>query len=411
MKYDQPTIFFKNTVVNSIRLILFLYFLWGSLLAQSQPVPGAANLNAYVPAFKGKQMGIATNHTAIIGTSHLVDTLLTLGIKIHKIFAPEHGFRGDAANGEWVQSSLDSKTNIPIVSLYGKNKIPKKEDLKDIDIMVFDMQDVGVRYFTYLSTLHYVMTACAEYHIPLWILDRHNPNGYAVDGPILDTARFSSMVGLHPIPILHGMTLGELAMMIKGEKWIPKAENLALYVVPVESYDHCNYYPLYHSPSPNLSTEAAILLYPSLGLFEGTVMSMGRGTVWPFEVLGAPWLDSTQFKTSFIPKEIKGKALKPPYQNIPCNGIKLTRFAIDTLSKNQEIHIEWLIQMYQLNGSTPDFFNAPSFFDKLSGNSGLRESIIKGLSASEIRKTWEPDLQAFRILRKPYMIYRGCDYK
>lgn len=411
MKYDQFKIRVKNTTANSFCIIYFLIFLLGSHSVRAEIIPGAARFNEYVPQLKGKKIALVANHTSQVGSVHLLDTLISLGLRIDKIFAPEHGFRGDAANGAAIAVAIDAKSGLPIVSLYGKSKKPKIKDLKGIDVVVFDMQDVGVRYYTYLSTLHYVMEACAENHITLWVLDRPNPNGHYVDGPVLDPKFTQSMVGLHPIPLVHGMTLGELARMIKGESWISNASELALFVVSVAHYDHNTPYVLPIAPSPNLPSEASIILYPSLGLFEGTLMSMGRGTDWPFEVLGAPWF--TRGTLEFTPINILGKAVNPPYLGQVCRGLKLTNFALDYLRDYQQIYLTWLIDSYVIYGKKADFFN--SFFDKLAGTPALRTAIIAGQTEEEIRASWQVDLSIFKSKRRSYLLYahdeaRGNQY-
>jgi len=423
MKYFQFKISFKNTLV-----LGFIYLFGGCFLQLNAFNPkknllnidgvsakiktGADQMDIYLSLLGNKNIAIVANQTSVIRGKHLVDTLLSRGIKIKKIFAPEHGFRGDAANGEHVKSGKDVKTGLPIISLYGKHVAPTDDDLKGIDIVIFDIQDVGVRYYTYLSTLHYVMESCAQFNKELIVLDRPNPNIHYVDGPLLDTA-FKSMVGLHPIPLVHGMTLGELARMIQGEKWIPNAQKLKLSVISVLNYNRNFKYHLPIAPSPNLPTNASIILYPSLGLFEGTIMSMGRGTDKPFECFGAPWLNSGTYE--FKPINIPGKAMNPPYLNQNCRGILLTEFAEDYLVNFQHVYIEWLVFLHQeyINylktlspeekSKQPPFFN--TFFKKLAGTEELQEQIEGGLSPEQIRKTWLTDIEAFKKRRSPYLIY------
>ncbi len=399
MKYDQFKYSLKNTTAYRFCIIFIFILSVRSLMATV--IPGAYQFSKYVPSLKGLKVAIVANHTSMIGNVHLVDTLLAQDVKVKKIFAPEHGFRGNAANGEHINNSIDKKSGLPIVSLYGKQKKPSSKELKGIDAIIFDMQDVGVRYYTYLTTMHYIMEACAENNISLWILDRPNPNGHYIDGPVLDPKFTQSMVGLHPIPLVHGMTLGELAMMIKGEKWISKANKLSLFVVPVKHYDHNTEYQLTIAPSPNLPTPASIILYPSLGLFEGTIMSMGRGTQWPFEVLGAPWFHEGKFQ--FTPNDIPGKAINPPYKGQLCKGLHLDNFAYDYLKDYQKIYLLWMIEMYKSYGSKPEFFN--SFFDKLAGTPDLKKQIIEGKTEAEIRASWESELQQFKKIRRNYLIY------
>jgi len=399
MKYDQFNYSLKNTTAYRFCIIFIFILSVRSLMATV--IPGAYQFSKYVPSLKGLKVAIVANHTSMIGNVHLVDTLLAQDVKVKKIFAPEHGFRGNAANGEHINNSIDKKSGLPIVSLYGKQKKPSSKELKGIDAIIFDMQDVGVRYYTYLTTMHYIMEACAENNISLWILDRPNPNGHYIDGPVLDPKFTQSMVGLHPIPLVHGMTLGELAMMIKGEKWISKANKLSLFVVPVKHYDHNTEYQLPIAPSPNLPTPASIILYPSLGLFEGTIMSMGRGTQWPFEVLGAPWFHEGKFQ--FTPNDIPGKAINPPYKGQLCKGLHLDNFAYDYLKDYQKIYLLWMLEMYKSYGSKPEFFN--SFFDKLAGTPDLKKQIIEGKTEAEIRASWESELQQFKKIRRNYLIY------
>ena len=399
MKYDQFKYSLKNTTAYRFCIIFIFILSVRSLMATV--IPGAYQFSKYVPSLKGLKVAIVANHTSMIGNVHLVDTLLAQDVKVKKIFAPEHGFRGNAANGEHIKNAIDKKSGLPIVSLYGKQKKPSSKELKGIDAIIFDMQDVGVRYYTYLTTMHYIMEACAENNISLWILDRPNPNGHYIDGPVLDPKFTQSMVGLHPIPLVHGMTLGELAMMIKGEKWISKANKLSLFVVPVKHYDHNTEYQLPIAPSPNLPTPASIILYPSLGLFEGTIMSMGRGTQWPFEVLGAPWFHEGKFQ--FTPNDIPGKAINPPYKGQLCKGLHLDNFAYDYLKDYQKIYLLWMIEMYKSYGSKPEFFN--SFFDKLAGTPDLKKQIIEGKTEAEIRASWESELQLFKKIRRSYLIY------
>lgn len=363
-------------------------------------ITGAEQTHLYLNKLKGKKVAIVANPTSNIGHTHLVDSLFSLKINIKKIFAPEHGFRGEAANGDHIDNSVDPKTNIPIVSLYGKNFKPSKQDLKNIDVVIFDIQDVGVRFYTYLTTLHYVMEACAENNKQLIVFDRPNPNGYYVDGPILEE-KFKSMVGIHPIPLVHGMTLGELAKMINGEHWLPNNLTCKLEVIPVQNYFHNLFYPLPVAPSPNLPNSTSIILYPSLGLFEGTQISMGRGTEKPFECFGAPWLKMGNYQ--FTPVNIAGKAVNPPYLNQNCRGFLLTDFANDYIVTYKHIYLDWLIMLYKDCPDKSKFFN--SFFDKLIGTESIRSQIIEGKSAVEIRKNWEPGLKTFLEKRAPYMMY------
>lgn len=354
---------------------------------------GAEQLNLLLPLLKNKNIALVVNHTAMVGKSHLVDTLLKNGINIKKIMAPEHGFRGKADAGETVKDGADSKTGLPIVSLYGNNKKPTKEQLSDVDLVVFDIQDVGVRFFTYISTLHYVMEACAENGKQVIVLDRPNPNGDYVDGPLLQ-AEHQSFVGMHPIPIVHGMTIGEYAAMINGEGWIKS--KCALEVIKLKNWKHSDAYSLPHKPSPNLPNDHAIRLYPSTCLFEGTAISVGRGTQMPFEVVGHPDLKNMPF--SFTPISIDGMSKNPPFENKMCYGLDLQKTAV-----KKQLDLSYLIQLYQLYPDKEKFFIP--YFEKLAGTSALREQIKSGMTEEAIRKTWEPDLKKFKDMRSNYLLY------
>ena len=366
---------------------------------------GAENTASYLPLLKGKRVGIVANPTSTIGNTHLVDTLKKLGIKIVCVFAPEHGFRGDAENGAHIENGLDQKTGLSVISLYGNHVKPTAAEMKLLDVMLFDIQDVGARFYTYLSTLHFVMQACSEQNKPLIVLDRPNPNGYYVAGPVLEP-QFKSMVGMHPIPIVHGMTLGELAQMINGEGWLkdsihPNLKPCKLTVIPCANYNHNRAYRLPIAPSPNLPTENSIYLYPTLCLLEGTYVSMGRGTDKPFECFGAPWL--TQGTYSFTPRSIPGKSLNPPFLDQPCKGVLLSDFASGYLVSYRNIYIDWLLMLYQDCPNQSKFFNP--FFNKLAGTAQLKQQIISGATAKEILLSWQPGIDAFIIKRKPYLLY------
>jgi uncharacterized protein YbbC (DUF1343 family) len=401
MKKGQFNIPLKiKSEIYSFRTIGLIFLLFISNLSHAQILTGADQTQLYIPKLKNKRVAIVANPTSVIGRTHLVDSLFSLKIKIKKIFAPEHGFRGEAANGDKIHNSIDPKTNIPIVSLYGKNIKPSKKDLADVDIVIFDIQDVGVRFYTFLTTLHYVMEACAEYKKPLILFDRPNPNGYFIDGPILED-QYKSMVGMHPIPLVHGMTLGELGRMINGEKWLTRGKQCMLDVIPMKNYDHNMYYELPIAPSPNLPTITSIFLYPTLGLLEGTEMSMGRGTNKPFECFGAPWLKAGNY--SFTPQNIIGKAVNPPFVNQLCNGFLLTDFANDYIITYKHLYIEWIVMLYKECPNKATFFN--SFIDKLIGTESFKTQIKEGKTAAEIRTYWQIGLQKFKIQRLPYMLY------
>lgn len=352
----------------------------------------AERTEAYLPLLYGKRLGLVVNPTSRVGQQHLVDYLFSQGQQIQTIFAPEHGFRGGADAGEHISNSQDPKTGLPIVSLYGSNKQPSPQQLQNIDLLIFDIQDVGVRYYTYISTLHYLMEAAAEAGLPLLILDRPNPNGAYIDGPVLET-ELSSFVGMHPIPLLHGLTVAELARMIIGEGWLKSKKPLALSIIPVANYSHQTFYSLPVRPSPNLPTDQAIALYPSLGLFEGTIVSVGRGTTTPFEVLGVPSASVGLF--SFLPLSRPG-ANSPPYLGQVCYGYDL---------RQREAHgldLSLLLEMYKQQPGS-QFFNP--FFKKLAGTTELQDQIIAGWSEAQIRESWQANLKAYQHIRTRYLLY------
>ncbi len=367
--------------------------------AKSPIVVGAQRTAEYFPLLQGKRIAIVTNHTGLIGTTHLVDSLVRAQLLVRRVFAPEHGFRGDADAGELVQDGRDTRTGVELISLYGDQKKPKAVHLADIDVVLFDIQDVGVRFYTYISTLHYVMQACAELKRPLIVLDRPDPNGFMVDGPVLDTA-YRSFVGMHPVPLLHGMTIGEYARMIEGEGWLGKDLHCELTVVPCIGYTHRIMYVPPVKPSPNLSGHSAILLYPALGLFEGTLVSVGRGTDRPFTCIGYPGCPVGQY--SFTPRALPG-AKDPPYKGQLCNGLDLAEYGTFYTRLEPRLHLQWLIGMYQQAPDRRAFFNP--FFDKLAGGPDLRERIVRGENEEQIRTSWQPALNAFRKVRQKYLLY------
>lgn len=363
-------------------------------------LPAANQLPTYYPLIKGKRVGLIVNQTSTINQTHLVDSLLQLGINVVTIFAPEHGFRGDHSAGAHIKNDVDGKTGIAITSLYGNNKKPSVEIMKNLDIVVFDIQDVGVRFYTYISTMHYVMEACAENKVPFMVLDRPNPNGHYVDGPVLDIA-FKSFVGMHPVPLVHGMTVGEFATMINQEGWLNKGEKCELTIIKCQHYTHQNKYILPIRPSPNLPTMQSVYLYPSLGLFEGTNVSVGRGTPTPFEIIGRP--DCKELNFTFTPVNIPGVADQPKYENKVCYGVNLKNYA-DSMASYPGITMKWLKYFYINNTeSQGDFFNA--MFNKLAGNNILKIQIKQGLSDEDIRKSWQSDLQKFMPIRNKYLLY------
>jgi len=357
---------------------------------------GAENSEKYLPLLKGKNVGIVTNQTGIVDEkTHLVDFLLEKNIKIKTIFAPEHGFRGTADAGEHLNDETDAKTRLPIVSLYGKNSKPKPEQLQGIDVVVFDIQDVGSRFYTFISTLHIVMEACAENNVPIIVLDRPNPVGSIVDGPILEK-EFSSFVGMDAIPILHGMTFGEYAKMLNGEKWLKKGVQCKLTVIACKNYKREMPYSLPVKPSPNLPNDQSINLYASLCLFEGTNVSMGRGTETQFQIYGSPYLPKSDFV--FTPKPNFG-AKEPTYNGVLCYGEDLTKYP-----KLDKIELKWLIKAYNTTSDKSRFFN--KFFTKLAGTKKLQEQIEAGVSEEEIRNSWKEGLDNFKKIRAKYLIYK-----
>lgn len=362
-------------------------------------ISGASSIELYLHEIKNKNTGIVANQSSLINNTHLVDTLLSLGVKVDKIFCPEHGFRGNEDAGAHINNEIDKKTGLQITSLYGSNKKPSNNDLENIDIVIFDLQDVGTRFYTYISTLTYVMEACAENNIPLIVLDRPNPNGYMIDGPVLDT-NFRSFVGLHPVPVVYGMTIGEYAQMVVGEKWINCSDKLDLTIIPLQNYNHNLIVDLQVKPSPNLPNWQSVYLYPSLCLFEGTIMSVGRGTDFPFQIFGHP--DFMLGSFAFIPKSNQG-ASNPKFKDQQCYGINLNSYAENYKMNPQSLNLSWLINSYKIIGDTNKFFNG--YFNKLAGNDILKKQIIEGKSEEEIRKSWQNDIEKFKKIRSKYLIY------
>ncbi|MBC7758830.1 MAG: DUF1343 domain-containing protein [Phormidesmis sp. FL-bin-119] len=363
---------------------------------------GAQQIDKYLPLLKGKNVGLSINNTSVIDGKLSMDTLLKLGVKIVKGFGPEHGFRGKASAGAKIGDETDEKTGVPLISLYGSKYKPTVEDMKGIDVMIFDMQDVGVRFYTYLSTLHYIMEACAENNVELILLDRPNPNDGYVDGPVREADQ-ESFVGKHAIPILHGLTFGEYAGMINGEGWLPGKAKCKLTVIKMENYAHGMSYILPIAPSPNLNTQQSILLYPSLCLFEGTVISQGRGTLFPFTVLGNPELKG-KYEFSFKPVSIPGMSEKPPHMDKNCYGLDLRKYDTSIFTSTGRINLTWLKEFYAAYPNKAAFFRAANF-DRLAGTTKLRNQIIEGKSEEEIRKSWEPQLGQFKEMRKNYLLY------
>lgn len=365
----------------------------------AQVVMGAEQLNTYLPFLRGRQVAMVVNQTSRVGDRHLVDTLLSLDIPIRNIFAPEHGFRGDHGAGIKVKTDKDPETGIPVISLYGNHKKPTKKDLEGIDIVVFDIQDVGVRFYTYISTMHYVMEACAEYGVDFMVLDRPNPHGHYIAGPVLDTA-FRSFIGMHPVPVVHGLTIGEYAQMINGEGWLNKKVQCNLAVITMKNYDHNTPYILPVRPSPNLPTANAVSLYPSICFFEGTDVSLGRGTDHPFECIGRPGFTKGNF--SFVPRSIPGVAENPPLLKKKCEGFLLADYYKG--KRPEQLDLSWLLLFYKESADKSTFFIP--FFELLAGSPQLRAQIIAGKTAGEIYTSWEPGLEAFMQVRKKYLLYQ-----
>jgi uncharacterized protein YbbC (DUF1343 family) len=373
-----------------------------SLLIDSAVIlPGAYQTQQYLPQLQGKRVALVLNHTSFIGNTHLLDSLLTLDIDVRVLFAPEHGFRGDASAGEQIKDGKDAKTGLPIYSLHGKHKKPQAAQLAECDIVLFDIQDVGARFYTYISTLSHVMEACAELKKPLIVLDRPNPNGHYVDGPVLQTACCQSFVGMHPVPIVYGMSIGEYGLMVNGEGWLNTTDTCQLQVVKCENYSHTSQYRLPIAPSPNLPDMNSIYLYPSTCLFEGTVVSEGRGTGSPFALVGHPAF--TAGDTSYIPRTKPGAA-QPKLEGQLCHGLFLAKATEAELFQRRQLDFSYIIQFYQNMKSQP-FFLANGFFDKLSGQPNIRTQIEAGQDNETIRASYQADVEAFKVVRKRYLLY------
>lgn len=381
----------------------------GNAFAPARLRTGAEQTEKYLPYLKGKKVGIVSNQTSVIGKTHLVDTLQKLGIKIVSVFGPEHGFRGNASAGTNVQDEVDSATGIQIISLYGPRNKPRKEDLAAVDLLIYDVQDVGCRFYTNINVLARIMESCAENGKELLILDRPNPNGYLVDGPILDM-NFKSGIGMFPIPISHGLTIAEFAQMLNGEGWLANKEKCKLKIIPVANYDHNMEYTLPVKPSPNLNTQQGILLYPSTCLFEGTALNHGRGTYFPFTVLGAPELKG-KYGFSFTPTGIPGMAETPLHMNKVCYGLDLRKYDVKELRRTKRINIRWMQELYNAFPEKARFFDYKQSkemgnIDKLAGNALFKQQIMSNTPEEEIRKSWEPGLSRFKEMRKKYLIYK-----
>ena len=398
-------------------------------VSQAQVVPGAWRTDRYLSMLEGKRVAVCGNQTSLVDTCryeflsadsnilvidcspkslqpaempHLVDVLLANKVQVVKIFCPEHGFRGNAEAGAHIASGVDAKTGLPIVSLYGNNKKPQPSQLSDVDVIVFDLQDVGCRFYTYISTLHYVMEAAAENGVEVIVLDRPNPNGYFVDGPVLNP-KWKSFVGMHPVPVVYGMTIGEYAFMINGERWLAGGRACQLTVIALENYTHQTRYTLPVRPSPNLPNDEAIYLYPSLCFFEGTNVSIGRGTEHPFQMYGSPQMTKGDY--TFTPHPIKGVSENPLCNGKLCRGYYLYPQAHDSLNTSNRLSLEYLLTAYQCTSDKSAFFTNAAFFDKLVGTDQLRKQIIQGLTEEQIRASWQADLDSFMVVRAKYLLY------
>lgn len=381
----------------------------GLTAEKTKIVTGADQTAEYISLLQGKRVGILANPTTIIGEKHLVDSLLTRGVNIVKVFGPEHGFRGNASAGVKVSDEKDPVTGVKVISLYGPKRKPSREDMADLDIMIFDIQDVGCRFYTYINVLSHIMEACAENNKELLILDRPNPNGYLVDGPVLDM-RAKSGIGMFPIPIAHGMTIAEFAQMINGEGWLPNKMKCSLRIVKLANYTHDMPYVLPVKPSPNLNTQQAVMLYPSTCLFEGTILNHGRGTYFPFTVLGSPLLKD-KFQFSYTPVSIPGMAETPLHKNQVCYGLDLRKYDVALLRRTKRINIQWMIDLYNAYPDKERFFDRAQSkemgnIDGLSGSYDFKKQIIAGKSVQEIQQSWEPALSEYKAMRKKYLIYR-----
>ncbi len=413
-------------------LVLFVLSLWGCaaspndsndelILAESDSVKsdtlvmpmfcndeisvGAARMELYLDSLQGLRVGVVGNQSSLVDGVHLVDTLLSKGINVSTIFSPEHGFRGKADAGEKINNEVDEKTGIPIISLYGKNRKPKSEQLNNVDVLLFDIQDVGVRFYTYISTLHNVMEAAAENNKKVIVLDRPNPNGHYVDGPVLEM-KYTSFVGMHKVPVVHGMTIGEYARLINEEEWLANNEKCNLNVIACDGWNHDKFYELPIPPSPNLPNMTAVYLYPSLCFFEGTVVSIGRGTEHPFQIVGHPEYNSAALGEafSFVPTPNEG-AKHPKLENEKCNGIDLHEKDLIELREKEKIDLSYLIEFYAELGLGEKFFLETNFINLLAGNGTLKKQIIAEIDLTEIRKSWEPELEEFKLLRNKYLLY------
>ena len=391
--------FMKFILISYLSLICFGSFVVGQ---DTKPIlPGAASVDNYVPLLQDKSVGLVVNHSSLVGNEHLVDVMIARKVDVTRIFAPEHGFRGKADDGAKIDDEVDTKTGLPIVSLYGKSRKPSPEQLEGVDVLVFDIQDVGARFYTFISTMHLVMEAAAEEDIEVIVLDRPNPHGYYIDGPVREPD-FKSFIAMHPIPIVYGMTIGELALMINGEGWLDGGIECALTVITCQNYDHTMSYDLPVAPSPNLPNHRAVLLYPSLCLFEGTWVSVGRGTNTQFQVLGHPEFALGSY--SFTPKPGPGSA-HPLHEGTTLFGTSLVGMNAQDIMQWKRLNLHYLIGYHEYLAERTEFFNTAQKFDRLAGTSVLRKQLMDGMSEEEIRASWQPDIDAFKAKRKKYLLY------
>jgi uncharacterized protein YbbC (DUF1343 family) len=396
-----------------IALLSFLLYFCGSpkqieKTKETRILTGADQTEKYIPLLQGKRVAIMANPTTVIGKTHLVDSLKKRGVNIVKVFGPEHGFRGNASAGVHVADENDPATGIPVISLYGTKNKPSKQDMADVDILLYDLQDVGCRFYTNINALARLMDACYENGKEMLILDRPNPNGYFVDGPVLDM-KFKSGIGMFPIPIAHGLTVGEFAQMVNGEGWLTNKVKCPVTIIPVANYTHDMPYTLPVKPSPNLNTQQSILLYPSTCLFEGTYLNHGRGTYFPFTVIGSPYLKG-KFDFSFTPTGIKGMSETPLFMDQVCYGLDLRNYDVELLRKSKQINLQWLISLYNASPNKEQFFDNKlskemGVIERLVGHAQFRQQIIDGKTEKEIRASWEPGLSEYKVMRKKYLLY------